>query len=249
MIKIKHLLICIISILIYTTNNVTLAQLEGFRVGAGIGYNIYLGTQMDEKISLNTYGKSELGKGYNIQAYKAINNSSEIGFRYLNTNIWSFLSANTLGINADINEFLVVYQKSINNNIEIDGSRVTVNAVLGLGASYYKSIFYVIDPELLIFSPLSSVGYGDIKTSTNLKINDKQITPILLGGINIGFRINRLITLYFENSFSISTTNKISGNLLRKSNIPPDVYSYHAISIYINYLKYSRVPKIKCPKL
>jgi hypothetical protein len=68
------------------------SQIIGVRVGAGYGYSLYTGNQMDGKISFSTRGESELNKGNSIQIHFAINDKYEIGLKHLGTTLWSFKS-------------------------------------------------------------------------------------------------------------------------------------------------------------
>ena len=219
------------------------------RIGGGIGGSLYFGTQMDEKISLSTFDKSEINLGYNFQVYKSINENSELGFRYLSTSLWSFKSNNELALNADLQEFSILYQRSLNDNINMNGSRFTFNLQAGLGLCYFRSAFYnIIHPEDGITIPLTAVGYGDIQTVNGQNIKEKLLQPLFIGGFNIWYRINPFLSIYFENSLSLTNSNKLSGNLLRKSSIPPDGYTYHALTIYINYSQFNSASRLKCPK-
>lgn len=220
------------------------------RVGVGVGGSLYYGTQMDEKISFSTYDKSEVNLGYNFQMYKAINSNSEFGVRYLSTSLWSFKSNNELALNADLQDISILYQRSLNDNIVLDGSRFTYNLEAGLGLCYFRSAFYnIIHPETGIPMPFTAVGYGNIATVNGKVISEKLLQPLFIVGFNIGYRISPMVTLYFENSLSLTNSNKLSGNLLRKSSIPPDGYTFHALTLYINYSSITKASRLKCPKL
>jgi hypothetical protein len=219
---------------------------DGLRVGIGVGKSIYWGSQMDFAFRTNTYGKSEFNNGYNFQIYKAINNSSELGFRYLTAELWSFKSKNTLALNTHVDEFSFIYQYSLNNNIDLSKSRITFNVSAGLGLINFKSIFYSIDKPNDFSNISSSVGYGNIFTSSK-KVEPNKITA-LSGtiGFNVGVRLATNLSLYFENSFTLSGSNKITGNLMINSSIPNNGYTYHALSIYLNLG--NQKGKIGCPK-
>jgi hypothetical protein len=235
-------------ILFVVSNEVLFAQLSTIRVGAGIGGSIYVGNQMDENISFSTYNKSEVNIGNHFELYKTINNNNEIGFRYLATDLWSFKSNNTLALNAEINEFAFIYQRSLNNNSNIDLEKFTINAVGGLGACYFKSAFYDINIENRSFSPFSAVGFGNIATKSGNVIPEKEVAWLAILGFNVGYRVNNYMSVYFENTLTLSNTNKISGNLFRKSNLPPDGYFYSAFTVYINYVSFKNHKRVKCPK-
>ena len=106
-------------VFIFSTLIATSQVSNGLRIGAGVGGNIYCGSQVDEKLSFNTYNKSEVSLGINVQLYKAIDYKNEIGIRYLNTELWSFKTSDQQALNAKINEFAVLYQRSLNGNSDL----------------------------------------------------------------------------------------------------------------------------------
>ncbi|MFA9215079.1 MAG: hypothetical protein ACEQSR_14775 [Candidatus Methylacidiphilales bacterium] len=227
--------------------NINAQIFDGLRLGGGIGKSIYWGTQMDFVFSTNTYGKSELNNGYNFQIYKTINRTSEIGFRYLNTELWSFKSKNTLALNAHVDEFSIIYQYSLNNNIDLSSSPVTINLVAGLGLITFKSIFYSINSPNDFSAIYSSVGYGNEIGDASTKKEPNKVTAIEgIAGINLGVRLFPNLSLYLENSFTLSGSNKITGNLLTNSSIPANGYTYHALSLYLNFG--NQKGKIRCPR-
>ncbi len=235
-------------ILIFLTSTSTKAQFfDGLRFGAGIGKSIYWGSQMDFIFSTNTYGKSEFNNGYNFQIYKSINRSSEIGFRYLNTELWSFKSKNTLALNAHVDEFSFIYQYSLNDNIELSSSPVTFNLAAGLGLINFKSIFYTINGPNDFSNVFSSVGYGNDIGGTSTKKEPNKITAFAaMVGFNVGVRLAPNLSMYLENTFTLSGSNKITGNLLLNSSVPNNGYTYHALSLYLNFG--NQKGKIGCPK-
>jgi len=227
--------------------NINAQILDGLRFGGGIGKSIYWGSQMDFVFSTNTYGKSELNNGYNFQIYKTINRSSEVGFRYLSTELWSFKSKNTLALNAHANEFSFIYQYSLNNNIDLSSSPITINLLGGLGLINFKSIFYSINSPNDFSTVYSSVGYGNEIGGTSTKKEPNKRTAFAgIVGFNLGVRLVPNLSLYLENTFTLSGSNKITGNLLLKSATPNNGYTYHALSLYLNFG--NQKGKISCPK-
>ncbi len=221
--------------------------INGFRFGGGLGLSTYWGTQMDYTISLNTYKKSELNPGFHGQLHYAINDKHEIGVRALVTELWSFKSDNYLGLNAKINDFFVVYQRSLNNNISLKSyNKFTFNAVAGLGVIYFKSTFYIANPKTGIMTPFSSVGEGAKYVSSGLQIPEQRPTIAGMLGFNIGYRLNKNFTIYLENSITLSGSNKITGNLLTKYEIPNNGYSFHSLGLYFNFN--SKLNPLGCPK-
>ncbi|MFZ4797425.1 MAG: hypothetical protein ACOYMA_08010 [Bacteroidia bacterium] len=222
--------------------------LNGFRFGGGVGESIYWGSQMDDKMSFSTYNKSEFNPGFNFQLYKAIDKKNEIGFRFLNTQLWSFKTSNTQATNAKINEFAIIYQRSLNENSTLNSGRMlfTHNLVLGLSMISFKSRAFLIDPKTKIFSVLSSVGYANDYTTTGLTKPEDQLAIGAVLGYNIGIRLNKSFSIYLENTFTLSTNNDIHGNLNSKSKITNNGYTYSALSLYLNIN--SRVNPLGCPK-
>jgi hypothetical protein len=228
---------------------IPLAQVKGIRFGGGVGYSLYTGNQMDQKISFSTKGKSELNLGSTLQLHFAINDKYELGIKYLTTNLWSFKSKDIYGLHAEIDELGIILQRSLNDNIKINDGRFTFNVFAGVGACQFKSAFYDFSvPYTSSNFPITSIGYGSQPTTSGISLPNKLIQPILIGGISVGVRINNFTTIYFENSFSTTNSNKISGNLYRKNAIPPDGYTFHAITVYLNYYKSNRPSRIRCPK-
>lgn len=226
------------------------AQLiNGFRIGGGIGASYYLGTQTDNVVSFNTFGKSEVNLGINGQIYYAFNDRHEIGLRALNTELWSFKSQNYLALNSKINDVFLVYQYSLNNNVKLKNryrNNYTINAVAGLGIIYFKSIFYTANPRTGELTNFSSVGNGLVYVSSGLIIPEQQ--PALSGmvGLNFGVRLNNFLSIYAENSITLSGSNRITGNLLTKYKIPNNGYYYGSISLFFNIN--SRGNRLGCPK-
>jgi len=241
---IRKLLLLALIIGLFSTN-ISSQILYGVRIGGGLGSSYYWGSQMDGKISLSTYNRSELNPGYKFQVYKAIDKKNEFGIRYLKTQLWSFKSNNTQAINIDLDEFAFVYQRSLNDNIRISSYPLTFNMLLGLGIIRYSAIAYSITSQQQ-FVPFSSVGKGNQSLPSNLMISEKQITPAALVGYNIGFRLGSMLTLYFENSFTLSVSNNFAGVLSYKGKLPVNGYTYHAFSVYLNIE--NTKGKIKCPK-
>jgi hypothetical protein len=222
-----------------------LAQIGGIRIGGGVGYSLYTGNQMDQNISFSTRGKSELNLGNTLQMHVAINDKYEIGIKYLTTSLWSFKSKDQLGLSAEIDELGIMLQRSLNDNIKINDGRFTFNVFAGVGACSFKSAFYDFsDPN----KPFTSIGYGNNATVSGISLPEKLVQPILIGGFSIGFRMTDFLTIYLENSYSTTNSNKISGNLFRKNAIPPDGYTFHALTLYLNLYKSRDSRRIRCPR-
>ena len=221
---------------------------NGWRIGAGVGESIYWGSQMDERLSFKTYDKSEFNRGVNIQLYKTINFKNEIGFRFLNTELWSFKTSDQQALNAKINEFAVIYQRSLNENSDLYSNRFnfTHNLVIGLSLISFKSKTFSINPGTKVFTVFSSVGNGVEPTTSGLIKPDAQIALGGILGYNIGVRLSNSFSLYLENTFTLSASNYITGNLVSKSKITNNGYTYNALTLYINLNPNGN--RLGCPK-
>ncbi|MFZ4797424.1 MAG: hypothetical protein ACOYMA_08005 [Bacteroidia bacterium] len=218
---------------------------DNLRFGGGIGSSYYWGSQSDNIPKLDTYGKNELNTGFNFQIYKAVDYKNEFGIRYLKTQLWSFKSNNTQAINVDLNEFAFVYQRSLNDNVGISSSPITFNMLFGIGIIRYSAMAYSISPKQE-FNVSSSVGNGYQPVPIDWLIRDKQTTAAGLVGFNMGVRVARILTLYFENTFTLSASNNITGVLTYKGKLPVNGYTYHALSLYFNLG--NQRGKLGCPK-
>lgn len=220
---------------------------SGFRFGGGAGLSMYVGTQMDATISLNTYKRSEINPGYNVQAYYAPNDKREFGYRILNTKLWALRAEKTLALSSTLNEISFIYQKSFNNNINLKKrSKFTYNLVLGLGVLVYRSTFFTINPNNGILVPFSSVGRGAIPVTSGVQFT--KIRPTLCGtwGLNIGTRLSKNFTLYLENTYTLSGSNYLSGNANTDYWQPNNGFLYSALSLYFNFS--GKINPLSCPK-
>lgn len=210
--------------------------IENLRIGAGLGISYYLGTQTDNVPSFNTFGKSEVNPGLNGQIHYAFNKRHELGLRVMNTELWSFKSENYLALNAQINEVMLIYQLSLNNNAGIKSyTKFTHNLALGLGILYFKSRFFTANPQTEQLTLFSSVGVGAPYASSGLQIPEQRPTIAGLVGYNFGYRLSRHFSFYIENGITLSGSNKITGNLLTNYNIPNNGYYYGSISLFVNF--------------
>ena len=210
--------------------------LEGLRFGVGVGGNIYCGSQVDEKLSFNTYNKSEVSLGINVQLYKVLDSKNEIGVRFLNTELWSFKTSDQQALNAKIKDFAVLYQRSLNSNSDLYSNRFnfTHNLVVGLSLISFKSRTYSINPTTEVYTVISSVGNGLEPTTLGLIKPNAQMALGGIIGYNIGVRLSNSFSLYLENTFTLSASNYITGNLASKSKYINNGYTYNALTLYIN---------------
>jgi len=235
-------------------NGVTLSQSysprgwswEDFRFGGGVGYAFYLTNQMDYQITTN-YGEfNELIPSYFGSINKALNSRWEMGLEYRNGHLLTLKSQNTQGSTCDFEDIQFNIDYSLNDNAGLTNGRFTVNGQIGLGAISFRSKYFTVNSKTESIDRIfSSVGYsGEIKTSKDQA--DKQIAVIGNFGLVLGMRLTKNISLYWQNTVNISTSNKMSGNLHKRSWIPPDGYYYSGIGLYINITQ--QKGRIGCPK-
>jgi hypothetical protein len=236
----------ILSLFVFLFTTYIIGQdLDGVRLGFGVGSSIYWGSQMDTKIVTNTLGKSEINSGLNFQIYKSFDNINEFGIRFLSSELWSFKSNNQLALNNQFKELSFLYQRSLNQNVKLNNGPLTVNLLAGVGVLYYSASFYTINNNnLRIFS---SIGAGD-KPVSDPSFLIKEKIPAISGiiGLNLGFKLSPRLLLYLENSFSLSLDNRFTGNLSLKSKVPNNGFTYHALSLYLNWG--NQKGRIGCPK-
>jgi hypothetical protein len=236
----------ILSLFVFLFTTYIIGQdLDGVRLGFGVGSSIYCGSQMDNKIETNTLGKSEINNGFNLQVYKSFDNKNEFGIRFLSSELWSFKSNNQLALNNQFKELSFLYQRSLNQNVKLNNAPFTINALAGVGILYYSATFYTITDNN--FKNFSSIGAGD-KAVSDPSLLIKEKVPAISGiiGLNIGFKLSPRLLLYFENSFSLSLDNRFTGNLSLKSKVPNNGFTYHAFSLYLNWG--NQKGRIGCPK-
>jgi hypothetical protein len=139
-----------------------------------------------------------------------------------------------------------MYQRSLNQNIQLNKSPITINLVAGLGILSYSAAFYTINSANNL-TYYSSIGGGD-KPITNSTLLIKDKVPAISGiiGLNFGFKLVPRLLLYFENSLSLSMDNRFTGNLSLKSKIPNNGFTYHALSLYLSWG--NQKGRIGCPK-
>ena len=144
-----------------------------------------------------------------------------------------FKNSNTFAINSKFTEISAIFQRSFNNNIEIDNkSKFTFNSLLGLGYINYSSVVYTINDKQ-DFIPYSSVGDGFQPVSNpNYLIRDKKPSISFIFGFNVGYRISSNFFIYYETSYSLSASNHFSGNLSIDSKLPTNGF-HIALYLYI----------------
>ncbi len=231
------------------------APIEDWRFGLGYGTSLYFSDQMDYTITRNYGSFKEIRPTYFFGIFKNLNSSFEIGLNGQHGSMLTLKSENTQGSQCDFDEVQFITQYSLNDNIALSESRVTFNAQIGLGAIRFSAMYFTIDPTTqAIDNIVSTVGYGFYEnryfpgnTNAQKDLANKKMVVIGNLGLNLGVRVFDGLTVYWENSFNISTSNKLSGNLYKYSWIPPDCYVFSGIGLYINFSGNNQ-KKLSCPK-
>jgi hypothetical protein len=232
--------------------NLTPMPLDGWRFGFGLGYALYVGDQMDYALTRNYGDFKELRTNLTIAAFKQINEEKEWGLVFKTGSFQTLKSSNTQGLQCNYQELQSIWQKSLNDNIDLNGKAVTVNFQYGLGFMYYKSKYFAVNSNFKSEDyVISSVGYGfenrkDFKGNEYTDIPNKKFAALGNIGLNLGFRIAGNLSLYFENSLQVSVTNKLSGHLNKLAKIPPDMYFYTGLSLFYKFGKGGS--RLGCPK-
>lgn len=240
------------------TNNKLLASsmpmytLDGWRVGFGLGYALYVGDQMDNTLTKNFGDFKELRTNITLGAFKAINQEKERGIVFKHGSFQTLNTANSKGIQCDFNELQFMFQYSFNENVGLNSGPFTCNLQYGFGVTSFKSMYFTVNPNFQTIDVIkSSVGYN-LQSGKDLNGNDlehiagKKIAFLGNIGLNLGFKVGRNLTLYYENSFQASMSNKLSGNLFKISIVPPDCYFYTGFALYYRFG--GSISKLSCPR-
>ncbi len=210
------------------------------RLGLSTGFNLYIGTQMDYQLTRNFGDINELKLGYGIGVYRSMNDNWEFGTTFRRGSFASLKSNKTQGIMGNFNELQFNFQKSLNNNILLDVASLTFNVQLGFGGLYYQSQYFYTDPRKQSITQIaSSVGYGysergQFGARKIYNEPDKKLALTGNVGFNIGYRLSGNMMLYFENIYTQTTSNQLSGNLTMEEATIPDGMFYSGLSLYLN---------------
>jgi hypothetical protein len=120
---------------------------------------------MDMKVTLK-YGEfHELRPNLTLSGYKQIKSDMDWGLVLKLGSFQSLKSGNTQGVQCNYQEIQSNWQKSLNDNVNMAAirNRFTANVQFGIGLIYFKSKYFVLNPNNLTedaTSICSSVGYG-----------------------------------------------------------------------------------------
>lgn len=220
--------------------------LEDFRFGGGIGTGLYVTNQVDYAITTNFGPFKELQNHYTFGVFKVLNEDFEAGIHYRNGHLLSLKSENTQGTSCDFDEVQIQVNYSLNHDVGMTAGRYTINAQAGLGANRFRSMYFLVDPNLKqIDQVVSTVGYEN--SIISWKDEPNKVTTLIGNlGIVLGYRLSQNFMLYWENSLNMSISNKMSGNLMKKHWLPPDSYFFSGLGLYINFT--TSKDKLSCPK-
>lgn len=214
---------------------------EEWRFGLGTGFSFYQGNQRNYNEITRNFGVfTEFKPSFVFEVFKQYDASLEFGARLTHGTMETLKSNNTLGLYCEFDDIQFNGQYSLNNNIDLRSSAVTFNLQAGLGFVYFKSYFFGVNPNLKTMDRIyASVGYQNTLDgqfpgiAVSKKVQNKPIAIIGNVGFNIGLRVTPILHLYWQNNFAVSTSNKMSGNLFKRSWIPPDGYLYTGILLSI----------------
>ncbi|MDZ4666581.1 MAG: hypothetical protein SGJ00_01740 [bacterium] len=233
--------------------NKTMQRMDGWRLGVGLGYAFYIGDQMDMVLTRNYGDFNELRTNLTLSAFKQLNQEREWGLVLRVGSFQSLKSSNTQGIQCNFQELQSVWQRTLNDNIDLLGKRATINVQYGFGAMFFKSQYFAVNPNFkTIDYVISSVGYGyDNRTNLNGRkledIPNKKFAAVFNLGLNLGIKISRNLSFYWENSINISSSNKLSGNIGKQSLVPPDSYFYSGVNLFYKFGMAGG--RLTCPKV
>ncbi|MBC7384369.1 MAG: hypothetical protein H7296_15490 [Bacteroidia bacterium] len=228
--------------------------IENWRFGIGYGNAFYITNQMDYIITTNYGSFKEVRPSFFYGVYAAISQRLEIGISGKHGSMLTLKSQNSQGSQCNFDDLQFNVQYSLNRNAGLKKGRTTANVQLGIGAIYFKSMYFTVDPITKgIRDIFSTVGYknaavGDRPISFGfIDIPDKKAAIVGNIGINLGFRVTQNVSLYWENSLNVTSSNKLSGNLFKSSFIPPDSYFFSGLGVYVNIGSGSSRP-LNCPR-
>ncbi len=222
-------------------------DISDFRFGGGVGYGLYVTNQMDYTITRNFGDYKELIPTYFLSVNKQINDDIEVGLEYRHGHLMTLKSENTQGAYCDFNDAYAMVNYSFNHNVGLTESNFTFNLQMGLGATSFRSKYFltniITESEDKV---VSSVGYeGQINSGKDIKAKPTAMIGSL--GFNMGYRLNRSVCLYWSNTINVSTTNQMTGNLFKRSWLPPDSYFYSSVGVYFN-LSGGKRGYLGCPR-
>ncbi|MCG9881151.1 MAG: hypothetical protein MH472_11185 [Bacteroidia bacterium] len=220
--------------------------IEDFRFGGGVGYGLYVTNQMDYEITTNYGNFKELIPTYYAGIYKNVNRNIEMGVQARFGKLLSLKSQNTQGTSCEFTDAMFSFVYSFNDNVAMERKPFTVNGILSLGVINFRSKYFTVDTKTQVEDDIiSSVGYNNaIKTG---KIQPERQTALIANtGIALGYRLNHTFSVYWETTYNMSSSKKMSGNLFKRSLIPPDGYLYSSVGLFIRFG--SKRGQLSCPK-
>jgi len=214
------------------------------RFGFGVGYGLYVTNQMDYRITTNYGDFKELIPTYFASVYKQVNNNLEVGLQARFGSLLTLKSENTQGTSCDFSEIQLSVLHSFTKDIGMDGKPFTINGIFSLGITNFRSKYFTVNPSTKKEKIVAQVGYGGIAANGNQP--NRQTAILGNTGIAIGYRFSRSLSMYWENTFNLSTSNKMTGNLYKRSYIPTDGYFFSSVGLYFRFN--NRRGQLTCPK-
>jgi len=219
--------------------------IEDFRFGGGVGYGLYITNQMDYEITTNYGDFKELIPTYFGAIYKKVNSRLEMGVQARFGSLLSLKSDNTQGTSCDFNEVQISAVYSFTGDVVMDRKPYTINGIFSLGAINFRSKYFEVDTKTQKEGRIiGSVGYGNAIAG---KVQTERQTALIANtGVALGYRLNSTFSLYWETTYNMSASNKMSGNLFKRSLIPPDGYLYSSVGLFIRFS--GKRGQLGCPK-
>ncbi len=220
------------------------------RIGIGTGINLYTGTAGDAKITFAKGNYSELKNATDFFVLTKLNSKWDVGFRYTQGHLWSFfVNSQILAFEAHTQDIQIIANRDITPAF-FNGYQFSLEALFGAGFANFQSKMYSTDPSVSAFS--TSIGYGRNETNAaGIQLHQASTinTFLISTGLKLNYHIHSLVNIFWESRLNLTSTGKLSGNMFRKSNIPPDAFWSNLIGLEFSLGRNKNNSKrISCPR-
>lgn len=228
------------------SNSIRPKEISNYRFGAGIGYSFLTTKDMDFKITRDFREIQELQPSAILSVQRVLQkNQTELGLVFRHGEMQTLLRIPGFASRCIFDELQVNFQWSLNHNANLSQGRLTYNVVAGAGIINFKSKYISIIDDSNYQKTVSSVGYP--RTDWDLFQLKRQNAFIGSLGFAIGCRITKHFSLYWENSFNLSSSTKMKGSLFTNRGGFADGYLFSSLGLY---LRIQPPPnKMRCPRL
>jgi hypothetical protein len=220
------------------------------KIGIGTGLNFYVGSAGDGKITAKQGNYTELKNATDIFILTKLNATWDIGLRYTESHLWSLFANNEiLAFESHAKDIQVIANKEITPNF-MNGTPFNLEAIFGLGFAKYHAKMYSTDKNINNFS--TSIGYGRNETNAEGVIiheASERNTFLMSSGLKLNYNLFSKFNLFLESRINLTTTSRFSGNMYKKSSIPPDAFWSNLIGIELSLgQRGNSSKKIGCPR-